>query len=86
MVIANNITHERKKRLSSLGIAFKEIPTQKFPGVVTKKSPTQDFSSNSVKITTHQQRNEDIQFELFKGQKNELIHSRAETPNVEIRI
>jgi hypothetical protein len=86
MVIANNITHERKKRLSSLGIAFRELPASEFLEVVTKTLSTQDSSSNSIKVTTHQQGNEDIQFELFKRQKNELIKALKDyDPNTKFK-
>jgi hypothetical protein len=85
MVIANNIPAERKKRLSSLGIAFREISASEFPEGRERVEPIQNVS-NYFKSNTNHQTGENVLFERYKKQKNELIKAlKDHDPSIEFK-
>jgi hypothetical protein len=75
MIIANKIPRERRDRLSSYGIAFKEIPESEFPGALQK--PLQDGpTENGGRPTDPPQQPPSEAMprrgDVFKGKVNDL--------------
>ena len=90
MVVANKVPLERKKRLKSWGITFKEIPENEFlvlkdaPATLIKKEdPIGNESKKS--ISEKQNNSADRSYRLFKKQKKLFIKElRKHDPHIEI--
>jgi RecB family endonuclease NucS len=93
MVIANTIPPERKKRLSALGIAFKEIPMSEVIKDSEEISPTtyQEKNSKISEIRSNNEVNIDDNvmslYELFKSQKNQFVKALKDyDPGIKIKM
>lgn len=90
MVIANTIPPERKKRLSALGITFKEIPLSEFIHDLeeTHALTYQEKIPKLSEMSSSRVKNTDTvigSYELFKSQKNQFIKVLKEyDPNTKV--
>jgi hypothetical protein len=92
MVIANQVPEERKKRLRSWGIEFREIPLVDFiSDSLTKPIPPQQITAthakevNSYLIMTDKSQRES--YELFKEQKNRFVAELLQADkDVKVRV
>lgn len=82
MVIANKVPMERKKRLKSWGVTFKEIPENEFEVL-------ENIQTNFIEKPTHNKQDEflDKSYMLFKKQKNLFIEKLLDyNPDIEITM
>ncbi len=86
MIIANKITRERRDRLSSYGIAFKEIPASDFPVKETKKStkspldPSPDNDGRLENFKKQSPKEKNLNKEALQNIRRELAEKYIDDP------
>jgi hypothetical protein len=72
MIIANKIPRERRERLSSYGIAFKEIPESEFPSAAKNRAPYRDEDVGRPSQALPRQLMEEAMPEHFQSPSRDL--------------